>query len=312
MQAVFVSTPLIRIGTRASQLAQWQANWVASQLRALGATVELVEITTQGDTQQRGPIANIGFQGVFTKEIQAAVLADEVDIAVHSLKDLPTETVDGLVLAAVPERESSADALVAKKADSLMALPAGARVGTGSLRRQAQLRHLRPELDVVGIRGNVDTRLRKLEDGEYDAVILAASGLKRLGLADRIVEFLEPPRMLPAPGQGALGLECRAQDAAVQELLGNLDDRGSHRAVDAERAMLAKLHGGCSAPVGAWGRLEGGQLVLDGLVATVDGSRVLRATATGQADDATAIGYEVAGQLLAQGAAAIVAEARGG
>lgn len=307
-----MSTPHIRIGTRASQLAQWQANWVAAQLRALGVTVELVEITTQGDTQQRGPIASIGLQGVFTKEIQAVVLAGEADIAVHSLKDLPTETVAGLVLAAVPERESPADALVTAQADSLAALPVGAKVGTGSLRRQAQLRCLRPDLDVVGIRGNVDTRLRKLDEGEYAAVILAASGLNRLGLAERIVELLEPPRMLPAPGQGALGLECREDDTATRELLTKLDDANSHRAVEAERAMLAKLHGGCSAPVGSWGRIEGGQLVLDGLVASVQGDTVLRATAAGSIADATAIGYEVAEQLLAQGGAQLVAEARDG
>ncbi len=307
-----MSTASIRIGTRASQLARWQASWVAGQLRALGARVELVEITTRGDTQQQGPIAGIGLQGVFTKEIQAAVLASEVDIAVHSLKDLPTDTVAGLVLAAVPERENPADALVSTKADSLMTLPAGARVGTGSLRRQAQIRHLCPELEVVGIRGNVDTRLRKLDAGEYDAVILAAAGLGRLGLADRIAELLEPPRVLPAPGQGALGLECRAEDSAVGELLAKLDDATSHRAVEAERSMLAKLHGGCSAPVGAWGRIEGGQLTLDGLVASLDGEQILRATACGQVADAIAIGNEVADQLLAQGGAAIVAEARGG
>jgi len=307
-----VSKSLIRIGTRASQLAQWQAKWVAFQLRALGATVELVEITTQGDAQQRGPIASLGSQGVFTKEIQAAVLDSEVDLAVHSLKDLPTETVAGLVLAAVPERENPADALVTAKAESLETLASGARVGTGSLRRQAQLRHLRSDLEVVGIRGNVDTRLRKLDEGEYDAVILAAAGLKRLGLADRIVELLEPPRVLPAVGQGALGLECRADDAAIRELLGDLDDRDSHRAVEAERAMLAKLHGGCSAPVGAWGRLEDGELVLDGLVATLDGGRVLKAAASGPAAEAGAIGDRVAEELLGQGAAAIVAEARDG
>ena len=305
-----MSAPSIRIGTRASQLAQWQANWVAAQLRELGATVELIEITTQGDTQQRGPIANIGSQGVFTKEIQSAVLADDVDIAVHSLKDLPTETIEGLALAAVPPRENSADALVTQVAASLMELPAGAKVGTGSLRRQAQLRHLHPKLDVVGIRGNVDTRLRKLDDGEYDAIILAASGLNRLGLAERITEYLEPPRLLPAPGQGALGLECRADDKGAQELLANLNDSDTYAAVEAERAMLAKLHGGCSAPVGAWGRVENGKLILNGLVATLSGDQVLRASVEGDVTDSSVIGSQVAEQLLSQGAAAIVAEAR--
>ena len=307
-----MSSSHIRIGTRGSQLAQWQANWVAAELRKLGATVDLVEITTQGDTQQRGPIANIGVQGVFTKEIQSAMLEGKADIAVHSLKDLPTETVAGLVLAAVPERENPADALISRQADSLMALVAGAKVGTGSLRRQAQIRHLRSDLDVQSIRGNVDTRLRKLDEGKYDAVILAASGLNRLGLSERIVELLEPPRVLPAPGQGALGLECRDDDTACQELLAKLDHQVTHRAVDAERAMLAKLHGGCSAPVGSWGRVEAGQLVLDGLVASIDGKRVLKASARGELSEAIEVGHQVADQLLAAGGAEIVAEARGG
>jgi len=305
-----VTTALIRIGTRSSQLAQWQANWVASQLRALGAAIELVEITTQGDLQQRGPVAALGLQGVFTKEIQSAVLAGNVDVAVHSLKDLPTQTVDGLVIAAVPPRESSADALVSQRAASLADLPAGARVGTGSLRRQAQLQHLRPDLEIVGIRGNVDTRLRKLSDGQYDAIVLACAGLRRLGLQDQIVELLEPPRMLPAPGQGALALECRADASEVRELLSRLDDPGSRQAIEAERSMLALLHAGCSAPVGAWARWEGEQLVLDGLVADLEGVRVLKATASGAAASAEQIGSEVAEQLLRQGAREIIVAAR--
>jgi len=301
----------IRIGTRSSPLAQWQANWVADQLRALGATVELVAITTQGDVQQRGPVGAIGLQGVFTKEIQSAVLAGEVDVAVHSLKDLPTETVAGLVIAAVPPRESSADALVTRRAKSLADLPTGARVGTGSLRRQAQLKHLRPDLEIAGIRGNVDTRLRKLRDGQYDAIVLASAGLRRLGLQQQIVELLEPPRMLPAPGQGALALECRADAGNVRELLSRLDDPNSRQAIDAERSMLALLHAGCSAPVGAWARLTGEQLALDGLVADLEGANVLTATASGAAATAAKIGREVAEQLLAQEAGEIIAAARG-
>lgn len=301
----------IRIGTRSSPLAQWQANWVADQLRALGATVELVAITTQGDVQQRGPVGAIGLQGVFTKEIQSAVLAGEVDVAVHSLKDLPTETVAGLVIAAVPPRESSADALVTRRAKSLADLPTGARVGTGSLRRQAQLKHLRPDLEIAGIRGNVDTRLRKLRDGQYDAIVLASAGLRRLGLQQQIVELLEPPRMLPAPGQGALALECRADAGDVRELLSRLDDPNSRQAIDAERSMLALLHAGCSAPVGAWARLTGEQLALDGLVADLEGANVLTATASGAAATAAKIGRKVAEQLLAQGAGEIIAAARG-
>jgi len=302
----------IRIGTRASKLAQWQANWVADQLRRLGATVELVEITTSGDVQQTGPIADVGLQGVFTKEVQAAVLTGDADIAVHSLKDLPTEQVDGLVLAAVPERENVADALVSNQAKSLAVLPTGARVGTGSLRRLAQLKHLRPDLKVVGIRGNVDTRLRKLDGGEYDAILLAAAGLRRLGWEDRIAELLAPPQMLPAVGQGALGIECRRDDQAVHELLSQLDHNETHQAVTAERAMLALLHGGCSAPVGAWGRVESGELVLDGLVANLMGTQVLKANASGHSSAAKQIGQQVAEQLLAQGAAEIIAAAREG
>lgn len=300
----------LRIGTRASKLAQWQATWVAEELGKLGATVELVEITTSGDVQQFGPIADAGIQGVFTKEIQTAVLDRQVDVAVHSLKDLPTETVEGLVLAAVPERASAADAFVSKMVDKLDDMPTGARVGTGSLRRQAQLRHLRADLQVAGIRGNVDTRLRKLDEGQFDAIILAAAGLCRLDWEYRIRELLAPPRMLPAPGQGALGLECRANDLVTRQLLAELDDVASHQSVTAERSMLAMLHAGCSAPVGAWGRLEGEELVLDGLVASLDGTQVLRASARGLATNADMLGREVAEQLLRQGAAEIIAAAR--
>ncbi len=306
-----MSAPLIRIGTRASQLAQWQAHWVANQLRGHGATVELLSITTSGDTQQRGPVAELGLQGVFTKEIQSAVLENRVDVAVHSLKDLPTDPVAGLVLAAVPKRENVADALVSNIAPSLAVLPQAARVGTGSLRRQSQLKILRPDLQVVGIRGNVDTRLRKLDEGEYDAIILAAAGLQRLGLGERIVELLEPPQMLPAPGQGALGIECREEDVEVRKILARLEDADSRRTIEAEREMLALLHGGCSVPVGGWGRMEEGQLALDGLVANRDGTKVLRATAKGDPTTAAEVGHRVAEQLLAQGAAEIIAESRG-
>ena len=301
----------LRIGTRASKLAQWQANWVAQQLRQLGATVELVKITTSGDVEQSGAIASLGQQGVFTKEIQEALLDGRADLAVHSLKDLPTEQVQGLVLVAVPVRENVADALVANQGRSLAELPAGARVGTGSLRRLSQLQHLRPDLEVLGIRGNVDSRLRKLDEGEYDAIILAAAGLQRLGWAERITERLEPPKMLPAVGQGALGIECLEAVQDVCELVSKLDHYDSHQATSAERAMLALLHGGCSVPVGAWGRLEKGMLVLDGLVANLQGTQVLKASSRGSVADASTIGEEVAQQLLGQGAAEIISAARG-
>jgi len=313
----------LRIGTRASKLARWQSDWVAAELTRLGSRVEIVEITTRGDVEQLGPVAGIGVQGVFTKEIQAAVLAGEVDLAVHSLKDLPTEQVSGLVLAATPPRENVADALVTNAASSLGELPAGARIGTGSLRRRAQVLHLRPDLLVAGIRGNVDTRLRKLDDGEFDAIILAAAGLTRLGWASRIAEHLEPPRMLPAPGQGSLALECRADDLATQAIVGQLNDPATRLGIVAERTVLAALHGGCSAPIAAWGRLDGDLLRVDGLVASLDGREVLRASTlvelAAEADDNAArlaaaeqAGHDVAATLRSLGAEAIILAARQG
>ena len=311
----------LRIGTRASKLARWQSDWVAAELTKLGAQVEIVEITTRGDVEQLGPVGSIGTQGVFTKEIQAAVLSGDVDLAVHSLKDLPTEQVAGLVLAATPPRENVADALVTNIATSLAELPAGARVGTGSLRRRAQILHLRPALHVAGIRGNVDTRLRKLDDGEFDAIILAAAGLTRLGLAGRITELLEAPRMMPAPGQGSLALECRADDVATLEIVGRLNDPATRLGIVAERAVLAALHGGCSAPIAAWGRVEGRLLLVDGLVASLDGREVRRSSIVA---DLTAIessaallaaeqaGVTVAEELQNLGAEAIILAARQG
>jgi hydroxymethylbilane synthase len=301
-----VKTPHIRIGTRGSQLAMWQAHWVAEQLRQRGATVEIIEISTAGDRDQRDPILEMNQQGVFTKEIQAAVLNGDADIAVHSLKDLPTETVEGLVLCAVPPREVCFDVLITTRAKSLMDLPPNSRVGTGSLRRQAQLRHLRSDLEIVGIRGNVDTRLRKLRDGEYDAIVLAAAGVKRLNLEQHVVEELAPPRMLPAPGQGALGIECHRETHDIIEFVGQLDDENSRTATNAERSMLALLHAGCSAPVGAWGRVEHGGLALDGVVITLDGQRVLRASATDSVQNAVQLGQRVAEDLLKQGAQEII------
>lgn len=299
----------LRIGTRASKLARWQSDWVAAELTKRGHAIEIVEITTQGDTQQQGSVASLGLQGVFTKEIQSALLEEKVDIAVHSLKDLPTETVAGLKLGAVPPRENPADALVSRSG-KLAELTAGARVGTGSTRRRAQLLAARHDLEVLGIRGNVDTRLRKLDEGEYDAIVLASAGLTRLGCADRITERFGPLTMLPAPGQGALGLECRADDQALIAALAELDDRITHQATLAERSMLAELDGGCSAPVAAWGRLEEDQLRLEGLVASLDGVDVLRASTIGKLDDAEEIGRIAAEQLLDLGAARIIDAAR--
>jgi hydroxymethylbilane synthase len=308
----------IRIGTRGSKLARWQSDWVAGELRKLGVEVEIVEIATQGDVQQQGPVASLGIQGLFTKEIQTAVLQGRVDLAVHSLKDLPTQQVAGLALTATPPREDPADALVTNKAETLAELSPGACVGTGSLRRRAQLLHLRPDLEVVGIRGNVDTRLRKLDEGEYDAIVLAAAGLERLGWGDRIKERLSPPRMLPAPGQGALGIECREDDGEAIELMRQLDDLPTRLGVTAERTVLGALHGGCSAPIAAWGRVADGRLLVDALVAEVEGRRVLRAEKVGElarggdlVERAAEVGRIVADELLEQGAAELIATARG-
>jgi hydroxymethylbilane synthase len=303
----------LRIGTRGSQLARWQAEWVAEQLRRNDHAVELVEIATHGDIEHARSIEEIGTRGVFTKAIQRALLADEVDLAVHSLKDLPTEPVAGLTLAAVPPRESAADVVVSNIAASLEGLPNGARVGTGSLRRQAQLRHLRPDLQINDIRGNVDSRLRKLDNGQFDAIVLAEAGLRRLGLADRIAQVLPYEVMLPAVGQGALAIECRRDDKDSQSAVAALDDRATHAAVLAERALLARLRGGCMAPVGAIGRVEGDALQLSAVVLSSDGVRRLDARETMHGvtpTDAEQLGCRVADELLAQGAAELIAGSR--
>ena len=282
---------------------------MAARLAEHGVSVELVPITTQGDVKT-GPLGQIGGQGVFTKEIQRALLEGQIDLAVHSLKDLPTAEVDGLSLAAVPPRESTADVLVSIKASSLDDLPHGARIGTGSLRRKAQLLHVRPDLVIIEIRGNVETRLAKLDAGEYDAIVLAEAGLKRLGFADRIAAVLPRAIMLPAVGQGALGIETRSDDERTRKLLAPLDDIATHAAVTAERSMLAALRGGCLAPVGAAGLVEGSALSLDGVVLSGDGRQRITAAAAGRIEDAVAIGQQAADLLLAQGAAEMIAESR--
>ncbi len=301
--------PLL-IGTRASQLALWQAHWVADRLQALGAATAIVEVTTRGDTEQSDPVASIGVQGVFTKEVQRAALGGDADLAVHSLKDLPTEPTPGLKLAAIPERADFRDALVTSSGAGLDELPKGARVGTGSQRRRALIAAVRPDLELAPIRGNVDTRLAKLDRGEYDAIVLASAGLTRLGLQARISELLAPPRLLPAPGQGALGIECRAEDDATLVALKQLDHAPTRAGVEAERALLSRLHGGCSVPVGAWGRTEGDALQLDAVVASTDGLRVLRASDSGDPQDASAVGQRLGDRLLADGAAAIIDSCR--
>lgn len=299
----------IRIGTRASKLARWQSDWVASRLTSFGHQVTIVEIETSGDAQQQGPIGAIGEQGVFTKEIQRALLDGRVDLAVHSLKDLPTTPVDGLTLAAVPEREGVRDALVLPTTGgvpgeiSIASLSMNARIGTGSFRRRAQLLHQRSDLQIRDIRGNVDTRLRKLDEGEFDAILLAEAGLRRLGFADRISLAIPTDQILPAPGQGALGLECRADDTASQSAVAVLNDATTLAAVTAERAALSKLEGGCLAALGALGSVEGDTLHLSVVVLSEDGQQRLTHMTTGKADQAESIGAKVAEKLLADGAA---------
>ena len=298
----------IRIGTRGSALALAQSNWVKSQLEQhyLETEVELRIIKTSGDRFVDTPIQNLGNKGAFTKEIEDALLGGEIDLAVHSMKDLPTELPRGLAIAAMPKREDPRDVLVTRERNGLDDLPPGTSVGTGSLRRKAQLLHHRADLAVVPIRGNVDTRLRKLDEGLVDALVMAAAGLKRIGRADRISEFLADEICVSAVAQGALGLESR-QDDALRERLAFLHDPATSAEIAAERAMLDRLGGGCHVPIGARATVTGRELKIIGVVASVDGNRLCRGEATGAADQATELGDRVATELLSQGADKLLA-----
>jgi hydroxymethylbilane synthase len=297
-------TAPLRIGTRGSPLALWQAHHVSALLRAAapGLAVELVEIETAGDQVRDVPLAQLGGQGAFTKEIQKALQAGAVDVAVHSLKDLPTFAVEGLTLAAVPQRGPTGDALVSRRHASFANLPAGAVVATSSLRRRAQALHRRPDLRLVDIRGNVETRLRKLDSQGLDALILAEAGLRRLGLGEVITEVLDPAWMLHAVGQGALGLECPAADAGTRALLEKIDHTPTRRLVLAERALLRGLGGGCQVPVGAQAALDGERLTLRGVVIRPDGGVRVEGQAGGSADAAEEVGQRLAEDLLRRGA----------
>jgi len=306
-----MSKTKLRLGTRGSPLARWQADWTAGELRNLGYEVELVPITTSGDREQVTPIGGLGVQGVFTKELQRALLDDAIDFAVHSLKDLPTEPTPGLCLTAVPLRGPTGDCLVSAKYRSWAELPQGAIVGTGSKRRRSQLLHVRPDLRMEDVRGNVDTRLRKLHEGQYDAIILAEAGLVRLKLGEHIAEVLPRHVMISAVGQGALGMECREADRATRDALAKLDDAATHRAVVAERSLLHSLRGGCLAPIGAAGRIEeDGRLHLSAVVLRSDGSERLFAHDSADPTDALELGHRVAEELLSHGAARLIAESR--
>jgi hydroxymethylbilane synthase len=299
----------LRIGSRGSQLALWQANHISALLRAQGHQVELEIIKTTGDKILDVALAKVGTKGMFTKEIEEALAEGRVDLAVHSLKDLPTELSTDFEIAAITKRENSQDVFCSVRHSSIGDLPQGARVGTSSLRRQAQLKALRPDLNIHPLRGNVDTRLRKLSEGEYEAIILAAAGLNRLGKTDLMKQIIPKEVMCPAAGQGALGIEIRVGDTTTLGLLAFLDDPDARAATTCERALLNKLGGGCQVPIGAAAEVCDGRLHLDAIVASPDGSKILRESRDG--DDPEILGSEVGETLLRRGGDAILEEVYG-
>lgn len=300
----------IRIATRKSQLALWQAEHVATRLRAHhpGLQVELVTMTTQGDRVLDSPLAKIGGKGLFVKELEQSLLRGEADIAVHSMKDVPVELPEGLYIAVILEREDPCDAFVSARFTRLEELPQGVRVGTSSLRRRCQLAEMRPDLDIIDLRGNVNTRLAKLDAGEYEAIILASAGLKRLDMETRITEAIPAQVMLPAIGQGAIGIECRREDRRVQDLVAPLDDERTHIRVNAERALNARLHGGCQVPIAGYAEIDHGVIVLRGLVGRPDGTEVVHGVISGRPQDAEEMGIVLAEDLLSRGADDILRE----
>ena len=298
----------LRIGSRGSILARWQAEFVRKQLFQLtGMEAEIVIIKTLGDKMQQAPLTQIGGKGIFIKELEEALLDESVDLAVHSVKDIPTETPSRLSFPAVCRRDDVRDCLVSNNGLTLANLRQGARVGTSSLRRQAQLRHYRKDLDIRELRGNVDTRLRKVESGEYDAIVLSKAGLDRLGWSQKITEPLSPEISLPAVGQGAIAIESRVKDTEAAEILGKLDDAETRTAIIAERALLSALQGGCQVPLGAWARIERGELVMDAVVCSVDGVQYVRERATAPPDQAAQLGENMA-RILAEGGARNILE----
>lgn len=295
---------LVRIATRKSALALWQANFVKAGLEAAhpGLQVELVPMSTQGDKILDTPLAKIGGKGLFVKELETAMLEGRADIAVHSMKDVPVDFPEGLMLHTICQREDPRDAFVSTRYQQLADLPQGAVVGTSSLRRQCQIKAIRPDLQIKDLRGNVNTRLAKLDAGEFDAIILASAGLIRLGFEARIASFLDVGISLPANGQGAVGIECRTDDLVVQQLLAPLEHKETRICVLAERAMNRKLQGGCQVPIGAFAVLQQNELWLRGLVGQLDGSEILRSEIKGSAEQAEQLGLQLAEQLLALGA----------
>ncbi|RLV60287.1 hydroxymethylbilane synthase [Parashewanella curva] len=303
-----MSQPVIRIATRKSPLAMWQAEYVKQRLEQIHGdiTVELLPMSTKGDVILDTPLAKVGGKGLFVKELEVAMLEGRADIAVHSMKDVPVEFPEGLGLHVICEREDPRDAFVSNSYKSIDELPQGAIVGTSSLRRQCQLRALRPDLEIRDLRGNVGTRLAKLDNGDYDAIILAAAGLIRLELSSRIASFIEPEVSLPANGQGAVGIECRTDDEQVKSLLAPLEHQETRYRVLAERAMNTRLEGGCQVPIGAFAQIDGDQLSLRGLVGAPDGSQIIADSVVGNKQQAVELGEELAEKLLSQGAKAIL------
>lgn len=299
----------IRLGSRGSKLALWQAGFIRSEVeRKTGRKVEIVRIKTTGDTILDVPLARVGGKGLFVKEIEEALLEGRVDLAVHSMKDVPTDLPDPLTIVAITKREDPRDAFLSNKVKRFEDLPEGARVGTSSLRRQTQLLALRPDLVILDNRGNLDTRIRKMEEGKFDAIILAAAGLRRLGWEKKITQILPEETSLPAIGQGALGIEIRRDDRETREAVSFLDDRDTSVAVRAERGFLKRLEGGCQVPIAACGRTKGNSVSLEGMVGRPDGSRIIRGSARGSVADPEAIGVALAEQLLARGAKEILDE----
>jgi len=300
----------LNIGTRGSQLALFQANWVKDQLARVHPDlhVTLIKIKTTGDKIQDAPLAKIGGKGLFVKEIEEALLQKRIDLAVHSIKDVPTEFPKGLHLSAITKREDPRDVLISKDGKTLKDLPQGAKIGTSSLRRQAQLLHFRSDVELIPLRGNLDTRLKKLKTMNLDAIILALAGVKRLGFEERITEIIPPEISLPAIGQGALGIETRTDDHAVEGQIRFLNDRDSSIAITAERAFLKKLEGGCQVPIAAYARVVGTTLQIDGLVGTIDGKRLIRHHVEGPIEKAESLGVELAAILLGKGAEEILDE----
>jgi len=303
-------TDILRIATRKSQLALWQAEYVKAALEAIhpDLQVELVKMTTQGDKILDTPLAKVGGKGLFVKELETGLLNGEADIAVHSMKDVPVELPEGLHLPVICPREDPRDAFVSNRYKTLDDLPEGARLGTSSLRRQCQIAALRADLQIVDLRGNVNTRLQKLDEGQYDAIILAAAGLKRLGFEARITQFLGPEISLPAIGQGAVGIECRSDDERINRLIAPLNDKTTALRVRAERAMNHRLNGGCQVPIAGYAEISHGVILIRGLVGRTNGSEIVRGEIAGPPEDAAELGLVLAEDLLSRGADTILEE----